>query len=202
MTKEGLKIIISGPSGSGKGTIVKELIKNPKCIISISATTRNPRPGEIHGEHYFYTAKEDFEKMIENKELLEYAQFCGNYYGTPKDFVEKTTKEGKNIILEIEVEGALQVKRMYPEAIFIFVIPPSLKELKDRLINRKTETMDVIEKRLTRAREELLYFKEYDYVVVNDNVDKATRAIENIIEAESQRSSNYKEKIKNIIEER
>ena len=202
MTKEGLKIIISGPSGSGKGTIVKELIKNPECIISISATTRDPRPGEVHGEHYFYTAKEDFEKMIENKELLEHAEFCGNYYGTPKAFVDETTKSGKNIILEIEVEGALQVKRMYPEAVFIFVIPPSLKELRERLINRKTETMDVIEKRLNRAREELLYFKEYDYVVVNDDLNKATRAIENIIEAESQRAGNYKEQIENIIEER
>lgn len=202
MTKEGLKIIISGPSGSGKGTIVKELIKNPQCIISVSATTREPRPGEVHGQHYFFIGRDEFEQMIHDQTLLEHADFCGNYYGTPKAFVDETTKSGKNVILEIEVEGALQVKAMYPEAIFIFVIPPSLAELKERLINRKTESMDVIEKRLKRAKEELLYFKEYDYVVVNNNVDTAVKAIENIIHAESQRSNNYKQQIENIIKER
>lgn len=202
MNKEGLKIIISGPSGSGKGTIVKKLIENPQSIISVSATTRMARPGEVHGEHYFFTSKEDFEKMIEDKKLLEYAEFCGNYYGTPKAFVDETTQSGKNIILEIEVEGALQVKAMYPEAIFIFVIPPSLVELKERLINRNTETMDAIESRLRRAKEELLYFKEYDYVVVNNSVDEAVRAISNIIDAENQKSSNYTQAIENIIEER
>ena len=202
MTKEGLKIIISGPSGSGKGTIVKELIKNPQSIISVSATTREPRPGEVHGEHYFYTTREDFEQMIRDKMLLEHAEFCGNYYGTPRAFVDETTQNGKNIILEIEVEGALQVKAMYPEAIFIFVIPPSMEELRERLVGRKTETIDVIEKRLKRAKEELLYFKEYDYVVVNNSVDQAAKAIQNIIDAESQRSSNYKQEIENIIKER
>ncbi len=202
MNKEGLKIIISGPSGSGKGTIVKKLIENPQSIISVSATTRKARPGEVHGEHYFFTSKEDFRKMIEDKKLLEYAEFCGNYYGTPKAFVDETTQSGKNIILEIEVEGALQVKAMYPEAVFIFVIPPSLVELKERLINRNTETMDVIESRLRRAKEELLYFKEYDYVVVNNSVDEAVRAISNIIDAENQKSSNYTQAIENIIEER
>ncbi|HHX60190.1 MAG TPA: guanylate kinase [Epulopiscium sp.] len=202
MIKEGLKIIISGPSGSGKGTIVRELIKNPQSIISVSATTREPRPGEVHGEHYFFTTQKEFKKMIEEKQLLEYAEFCGNYYGTPKAFVDETTKSGKNIILEIEVEGALQVKAMYPEAIFIFVIPPSLVALKDRLVNRKTETMEVIEKRLDRAKEELQYFKEYDYVVVNNSVDEAVRSIENIVDAESQRSDNYKQEIENIIKER
>lgn len=202
MTKEGLKIIISGPSGSGKGTIVKELIKDPQSVISVSATTREPRPGEVHGEHYFYTTREDFEQMIADKMLLEHAEFCGNYYGTPKAFVDETTQKGKNIILEIEVEGALQVKAMYPEAIFIFVIPPSLAELRDRLINRKTETIDVIEKRLKRAKEELLYFKEYDYVVVNNSVEEAVKAIQNIIDAESKRARNYKQEIESIIKER
>lgn len=202
MTKEGLKIIISGPSGSGKGTIVKELIKNPQSIISVSATTREPRPGEVHGEHYFYTEREAFEQMIQDKMLLEHAEFCGNYYGTPKAFVDETTKNGKNIILEIEVEGALQVKAMYPEAIFIFVIPPSLGELRERLVGRQTETSDVIEKRLKRAKEELLYFKEYDYVVVNNSVDQAVKSIQSIIDAESQRSRNYKQEIEDIIKER
>ncbi len=202
MNKQGLKIIISGPSGSGKGTIVKELIKDPQSIISVSATTREPRTGEVHGEHYFFTAREDFETMIKEKMLLEHAEFCGNYYGTPKAFVDATAKSGKNVILEIEVEGALQVKAMYPEAIFIFVIPPSLVELRDRLVNRKTETIDVIEKRLKRAKEELLYFKEYDYVVVNNSVEEAVKSIQSIVEAESQRSSNYTEQIENIIKER
>ncbi len=202
MTKEGLKIIISGPSGSGKGTIVKELIKNPQSIISVSATTREPRPGEVHGEHYFYTKREEFEQMIKDKMLLEHAEFCGNYYGTPKAFVDETTRNGKNIILEIEVEGALQVKAMYPEAIFIFVIPPSLVELRDRLVGRQTETIEVIEKRLERAKEELLYFTEYDYVVVNNSVEEAVKAIQNIIDAQSQRASNYKQEIENIIKER
>ena len=202
MNKQGLKIIISGPSGSGKGTIVKELIKDPQSIISVSATTREPRTGEVHGEHYFFTAREDFETMIKEKMLLEHAEFCGNYYGTPKAFVDATAKSGKNVILEIEVEGALQVKAMYPEAIFIFVIPPSLVELRDRLVNRKTETIDVVEKRLKRAKEELLYFKEYDYVVVNNSVEEAVKSIQSIVEAESQRSSNYTEQIENIIKER
>lgn len=202
MMKEGLKIIISGPSGSGKGTIVNRLLQDKKAIVSVSATTRSPRDGEVDGEHYFFKSKEEFEQMIADDQLLEYAQFCDNYYGTPKDFVQETTKSGKNIILEIEVEGALQVKSMYPEAIFIFVIPPSLVVLKDRLVGRKTETMEVIEKRLGRAREELVYFKEYDYVVVNEDLDEAVRAIEIIIDAESRRSSHYKNQIETIIKER
>ena len=202
MKREGLKIIISGPSGSGKGTIVNKLVENGNSIVSVSATTRSPRDGEVDGKHYFFTTKEDFEQMIKDNKLLEYAEFCGNYYGTPKDFVQQTTESGKNIILEIEVEGALQIKAIYPEAIFIFVIPPNLVELKQRLINRNTETMEAIEKRLVRAKEELLYFKEYDYVVVNRSLDDAVKTIENIIDAESTRSSNYKSKIENIIKER
>lgn len=202
MTKEGLKIVISGPSGSGKGTIVNELIKNENSIISVSATTRDPRRGEVEGEHYLFTSKEEFEEMIEEKKLLEYAQFCGNYYGTPRAFVDETTKQGKNIILEIEVEGALQIKAMYPEAIFIFVIPPSLMVLKDRLVRRKTETMEVIEKRLERAREELPYFREYDYVVINSDINNSVEAIEKIVYAEGQRSNNFRQIIEDIIKER
>lgn len=202
MTKEGLKIVISGPSGSGKGTIVNELIKNENSVISVSATTRDPRRGEVEGQHYFFTSRDDFEQMIEEKKLLEYAEFCGNYYGTPRAFVDQTTQKGKNIILEIEVEGALQIKAMYPEAIFIFVIPPSLMVLKDRLVRRKTETMDVIEKRLDRAREELPYFKEYDYVVVNSDINQSVEAIENIIFAEGQRASHFTQTIEDIIKER
>lgn len=201
MIKEGLKIIISGPSGAGKGTIVKELVEQEDAILSVSATTRAPREGEVDGVQYFFIEKEKFEEFIKEDKLLEYAQFCGNYYGTPKEFVEKTTASGKNIILEIEVEGALQVKSIYPEAIFIFVIPPNLTVLKNRLIGRGTETMDVIEKRLNRAKEELLYFKEYDYVVVNDSVDSAVEAVKHIIDAESKKSKYYTQTVENIIKE-
>ncbi|NLI89584.1 MAG: guanylate kinase [Epulopiscium sp.] len=202
MNKEGLKIVISGPSGSGKGTIVNKLIENENSIVSISATTRKPRVGEVDGKHYFFRSKEDFEEMIRNNELLEYARFCDNYYGTPKKFVEDTTASGKNIILEIEVEGALQVKEIYPEAVFIFVIPPSLEELRQRLIDRQTETIDVIDKRLSRAKEELPYYKEYDYLVVNDDIDSAVTSIENIINCEMQKSSNFKKQIESMIKER
>lgn len=202
MTKEGFKIVISGPSGSGKDTLVNKLIENDNMVVSVSATTREPRAGEVNEEHYFFKSKEAFEKMIENDELLEYATFCENYYGTPKDFVEKTTASGKNVILEIEVEGALQIKDIYPEAIFIFIIPPSLTVLKQRLIKRGTETIDLIEKRLNRAREELVYYKEYDYVVTNNDIDTSVKAIENIVRSESQRSSNYKQQIETMIEER
>lgn len=202
MNKEGLKIVISGPSGSGKGTIVNGLlVKDRRCAVSISATTRAPRQGEIDGIHYFFTPKEEFEKMIKDQSFLEYAEFCGNYYGTPKAFVEETTASGKNIILEIEVEGAMQIKAIYPEAIFVFVIPPSLAELKNRLIGRQTETMDVIEKRLSRAKEELNLFKEYDYVVINEDLDEAVRTIQNIIDAEQSKAKHYGKHIEKMIKE-
>lgn len=201
MTKEGLKIIISGPSGAGKGTIVKKLVEKEDSVLSVSATTRQPRKGETEGVQYFFTTTDHFQTLIKEDKLLEYAEFCGNYYGTPKEFVEKTTASGTNVILEIEVEGALQIKSIYPEAIFIFVIPPNLTVLKNRLVGRGTEAMEVIEKRLNRAKEELLYFKEYDYVVINDSVDNAVTAIENIIHAENTKSSHYTQTIENIIKE-
>ncbi len=195
----GLKIVLSGPSGSGKGTIVKELIKDEQFLLSISATTRSPRQGEEEGVHYFFKTQEDFEVMIANDELLEYAQFCGNYYGTPKAFIEESVKNGKDVILEIEVEGAMQIKEIYSDAIFIFVVPPSLVELENRLVGRGTEERTVIDQRLARAKEELALYKNYDYVVVNDRLVEALEEIRCIVQAEKLRSTYYQEKIEKVI---
>ncbi|ONI43053.1 guanylate kinase [Candidatus Epulonipiscium fishelsonii] len=197
---EGLKLVLSGPSGSGKGTIVQELLKSDNFKLSISATTRNKREGEIHGVHYFYKSKTEFEEMIKNDELIEYAHFCDNYYGTPKVFINEVVKEGFDIILEIEVQGALQVKRRYPDAIFIFIMAPTFKELKERLISRNTEVPEVVEKRLKRAREELLLFKEYDYIVINDNLEEAIEQIKYITKSEKLKSKHYKEHIQLMLE--
>lgn len=195
----GLKIVLSGPSGSGKGTIVKELIKDEQFLLSISATTRSPRQGEEEGVHYFFKTKEAFEEMIAKDELLEHAQFCGNYYGTPKAFIEDSVKNGKDVILEIEVEGAMQIKEIYPDAIFIFVVPPSLTELENRLVGRGTEARTVIDQRLARAKEELALYKNYDYVVVNDRLAEALEEIKCIVRAEKLKSCHYQEKIEKVI---
>ncbi len=195
MPSQGIKIVLSGPSGSGKGTIVKELIKKEHFILSVSATTRSPRQGEQDGVHYFFKTKEEFETMMRDNELLEYAEFCNNYYGTPKTFIEESVKNGKDVILEIEVQGALQVKAIYPEALFIFVMPPSLAELEKRLVGRNTESMAVIAQRLARAKEELLLYKEYDYVVINDRLEEAVKDIETIVSAEKLRSYRFKQEI-------
>lgn len=199
MQGEGLKIILSGPSGSGKGTIVKELIKRDNFVLSISATTRNPREGELHGSHYFFKSKEEFEGMIAKNELLEYACFCDNYYGTPKAFIDDVVHSGKDVILEIEVQGALQVKSVYPDAIFVFIMPPTIEELHSRLIGRGTETKEVIAKRLARAEEELTLYKEYDYIVINDNLDLAVEEINGIVQAEKSKSYRYKTYIEDML---
>ena len=196
---KGLKIVLSGPSGSGKGTIVKELIRDEQFLLSISATTRAPRQGEEEGVHYFFKTRDDFESMIANNELIEYSEFCGNYYGTPKAFIEESVKNGKDVILEIEVKGAMQIKKIYPEAIFIFVVPPSLAELENRLVGRNTEARDVIEKRLNRAKEELALYNQYDYVVVNDRLVDAIDEIGCIVRAEKLKSDFREQVIENII---
>ncbi len=190
MAKRGLLFIISGPAGSGKGTIVSRVRELAPFDFSVSATTRAPRPGEIDGVHYRFMTKEDFEQKILSGEMLEHAQYVGNYYGTPKDPVEETLAAGKNIILDIEVQGALQVKEKMPEAIMIFVIPPDYETLVSRIRGRGTETEEVIEKRMTQAKWELTNFPRYDYVVVNETggIEKAAESVLDIMKAESLRT--------------
>lgn len=187
MSNKGVIVVISGFSGAGKGTIVGRLMEkyNDKYSLSISATTRNPRPGEEHGKHYFFISKEEFENMIENEQLVEYAQYVGNYYGTPKEYVETKLNAGQNVILEIEIQGALKIKKKFPDTKLLFVTAPSAEILKERLIGRGTETLDVVNARLSRAYEESLGVEEYDYLVVNDVLDEAVDLIDNIITAEN-----------------
>ena len=193
---KGILLIISGPSGAGKGTVVSKLKEKSGYSLSISATTRKPRQNEIDGVHYFFKSKEEFEKMIEDKKLLEYADFCGNYYGTPTDFVNERIENNKTVILEIEIQGALQVKSIYPEAVLIFLTPPSMDELEKRLVGRATETPEKIELRLKRAVEEIDNIDKYDYIVINDSVERAVVDIEHIVNAEkmkAKRNLNLKE---------
>lgn len=182
---KGLLIVLSGPSGVGKGTVGNALRKRlPELTYSVSATTRQPRQGEEHGVNYFFRTREQFLEMIEKDELLEYAEYVGNYYGTPRDFVEQTLEQGKDIFLEIEVQGALKVKEKFPEGIFIFLLPPSLDELKDRIRGRGTETQATIDHRMSVAVDEMNLMQHYDYAVVNDEIDLACKRIESIIIAE------------------
>ena len=185
MTKKGLLLVVSGPSGVGKGTICKEYLnKYDDCALSVSATTRSPRDGEVDGVSYFFLSQDEFRKKIDEGGFLEHAVFCDNYYGTPKDAVMKQLEEGKNVILEIEVQGALQVRSHYPEAVFVFVIPPSVETLEERLRGRGTETDEVIKQRLERAKAEFKYIDKYNYVLVNDTVSEAVCRLHSIIEAE------------------
>ena len=185
MKKQGILTIISGFSGAGKGTVVKEIMKKypESYYLSISATTRSPREGEAHGEHYFFVSKEEFEQMIEEHELLEYARYVDNYYGTPRKVVLDHLEQGVHVILEIEMQGALKVKKKYPEALMIFVAPPDAKTLETRLRGRGTEAEETIIKRLKRACAEAVYMNDYDYIVVNaDNaVDACAEQIHQII---------------------
>ncbi|ABS22759.1 guanylate kinase [Bacillus cytotoxicus] len=185
-SRRGLLIVLSGPSGVGKGTVRKELFshKDTQFHYSISVTTRKPREGEIDGIDYFFKEREEFEEMIRNDQLLEWAEFVGNYYGTPIDYVEKTLSEGKDVFLEIEVQGAMQVKKAFPEGVFIFLAPPSLSELKNRIVGRGTETEEVIANRLTVAKEEIEMMDAYDYVVENDKVELACERIKAIVVGE------------------
>lgn len=189
----GFLLVLSGPSGSGKGTVSEALMKNNGDIIfSTSVTTRTPRPGEVNGENYFFVTREEFEKMVENDELLEHAFVHTNYYGTPKQFVFDEIEKGEIVLLEIDVQGALQVKKKYKEAVFIFLIPPTMDELKSRLVKRDTETEDEIETRYRNAFRELDFVGEYDYFVINDVIDNAVKDIETIIAAEKLRVKRHK----------
>ena len=181
--KKGLLIILSGPSGVGKGTVRQELFKDESLNLaySISMTTRSPRPGEKEGVDYFFVSTEKFKENIEQGELLEYAQFVGNYYGTPKSHVEQLLDEGKNVVLEIEVQGALQVMEKCPHALTIFLVPPSFEELERRIRGRRTEDEDIVKERLDKARKEIATQDEYKYVVENDNVLLAKEKIAEII---------------------
>lgn len=182
---KGLLIVLSGPSGVGKGTVCSALRSRlPELIYSVSATTRQPRLGEVDGVNYFFKSRDEFMSMIEQDQLLEYAEYVGNYYGTPRDFVEATINSGKDIILEIEVQGALKVKEKFPEGIFVFLLPPSIDELKDRITGRGTETQDTIDHRLSVAEDEIKLMKHYDYAIVNDQIDLACKRIESVIIAE------------------
>lgn len=186
MDKEkGLLIVLSGPSGVGKGTVCKAL-RNimPDLVYSVSATTRSIRQGEQDGVNYFFKTKEEFLSMIDTDRLLEWAEYVGNYYGTPRSFVEQTIADGNDVILEIEVQGAMKVKQKFPEGIFIFLAPPDLNELKNRIVGRGTETEESIQNRLSVAREEIELMDYYNYVVVNDKVELACQRIKSIVEAE------------------
>ena len=196
LNRKGLLLVVSGPSGAGKGTICKALLnKNDQIKLSVSATTRKPRNGEVHGVNYFFIEKEEFTKMIENDEFLEYAQIYDNFYGTPKAAIIECLEKGQDVILEIEMQGARQIKEVYPEGVFIFVLPPSLEELKSRIVGRGTETQEEIEKRFSCAFEEINQIVNYDYFIVNEDIEKSVSDVEAIICAEKNKVTRYKNNI-------
>lgn len=202
MSKKGSLVIISGFSGAGKGTVVKELMKRYDCYaLSVSATTRAPREGEKEGREYFFRTKEEFEELIRRDALYEYARYVENYYGTPKAYVEEQRALGKDVILEIEVQGALKVKEQEENALLLFLTPPSAGELKNRLIGRGTESLEVIENRMKRAYEEVDYMNSYDYVVVNDDLERCVEEIHQLIQKEHLKISENQEFIETIKQE-
>ena len=184
MKKQGTLVVVSGFTGTGKGTVMKELLgRYDSYALSISATTRNPRPGEVDGREYFFKTKEEFEQMIERDEFVEHACYVGNYYGTPKKYVQEQLTAGKDVILEIEIQGALNIKSQFPDALLLFIAPPSADVLKERLVGRGTETEEVIEQRLARAVEESKGIENYDYLVVNDDLDECVDNVHQMIQS-------------------
>lgn len=202
INESGLLIVLSGPSGVGKGTVRKAIFSQPDLDFeySISMTTRSPREGEVDGVDYFFKSREKFESLIEQGKLLEYAEFVGNYYGTPVDYVRETLDNGKDVFLEIEVEGAKQVREKFPDGLFIFLAPPSLSELKNRIVTRGTESEEVINNRLNVAKEEIDMMHLYDYVVENDQVEHACEKIKAIVVAEHCRRERVEPRYKRILE--
>lgn len=202
MNTHGILIVVSGFSGSGKGTIMKELLKRyDNYALSISATTRAPREGETDGREYFFKTREEFEKMIAKEELIEYAEYVNNYYGTPRAYVEEQLTAGKDVILEIEIQGALKVKEKYPDTLLMFVTPPSAQVLKDRLVGRGTETAEVIDSRMKRAVEESQGVEKYDYLVINDDLERCAKEMHSIIQGEHDRVSRNADFIDDIRKE-
>ena len=184
MKSKGILIVVSGFSGAGKGTLMKRLVEEyDGYALSISATTRAPRPGEEDGREYFFLSEAEFEKRIEDKALIEYAAYCGNYYGTPRDYVEKELMQGHDVILEIEIQGAHKIKEQYPDALLLFVMPPSAEELHRRLSGRGTETKEVIDQRMHRAVQEAEGIEDYEYIVVNDDLETCVQTLHGIVTA-------------------
>lgn len=202
MKREGVLVVISGFSGAGKGTLMKNLLKRyDNYALSISMTTRRPRQGETDGKEYFFVTKEQFEEKIAGDGLIEYACYCDNYYGTPREYVEKQLENGRDVILEIEIQGAMKVKEKFPKALLLFVMAPSAAELKDRLTGRGTETEKVIQKRLRRAAEEAEGIEQYDFIVVNDDLEACTQKLHEIIDAAHNTPDRNEEFITNMREE-
>ena len=204
MSERGLLIVFSGPSGVGKGTVRQEIFSTPdhKFEYSVSMTTRAQRPGEVDGKDYFFRSREEFEELIRNGQMLEYAEYVRNYYGTPLTYVNETLDKGIDVFLEIEVQGALQVKKKVPDAVFIFLTPPDLNELQERLVGRGTDSEEVIAQRIERAREEIALMSEYDYAIVNDEVPLAAERVKRVIEAEHFRVDRVIGRYRNMISEK
>ncbi len=199
MSEQGILVVISGFSGAGKGTLLKAMMeKYHNYALSISATTRSPREGEQNGKEYFFVNRESFEKMIEEGQLIEYAQYVNNYYGTPRQYVFQQMADGKDVILEIEIQGALKSKEQFPEALLLFVMTPNADELKRRLVGRGTESTEVIEARLHRAEEEAAGIDSYDYILINDNLEQCVEDMHQLIQAQHNRVSNNLDFIEQI----
>jgi len=202
MKKRGILIVVSGFSGAGKGTLMRKLVAEyDEYALSISATTRNPREGEEEGSAYFFKTVEQFEKMIAQGELIEYANYVGNYYGTPRTYVEEQLEQGRDVILEIEMQGALKVKEQFPETLLLFVTPNSIQELEKRLVRRGTETAEIIKSRMEQALREAAVIDRYDYLVINEDLDECVVHVHQIIQSEHSRVSRNTEFIKQIKEE-
>ena len=196
----GVLMVFSGPSGCGKGTVLKEFFASGgDAFLSVSATTRAPRPGEEDGVHYYFLSREDFEQRLSQDEILEHVCYCGNYYGTPRGPVYERLERGENVILEIEVQGGLQIREKCPEAVLVFVLPPSFDELRRRLLGRQTEDMETVSRRLETARQEMQAAYDYDYIVVNDRLEDAVDELKAIFAAEKIKTANRKTMIDEVL---